>query len=147
MPNRFASRVSRQLAAPISVGLRLWEIVLLSVVIQWGMMPILAQDFHRVSLAGPLSNIPAVILTGLIVPLGFLTLLATLVWARLSLLLARMLGFLAASLLAVVKWVGAWPRVSYRVPGPPIWLIVAFFVALICVAIAARAVWLFELPG
>ena len=63
---------------------RLWEIVLLSVVIQWGMMPILAQDFHRVSLAGPLSNIPAVILTGLIVPLGFLTLLATFVWARLS---------------------------------------------------------------
>ena len=73
-------------------------------------------------------------------PLGFLTLLATFVWARLSLLLARVLGFLAASLLAVVKWVGAWPRMSYRIPGPPIWLIVAFFVALICVAIAARAV-------
>jgi competence protein ComEC len=140
LPHRFASRASALIAAPVGIGLRLWEIVLLSVVIQWGMMPILAQDFHRVSLAGPLSNIPAVILTGLIVPLGFLTLLATFVWARLSLLLARMLGFLAASLLAVVKWVGAWPRMSYRVPGPPIWLIVAFFAALICVAVAARAV-------
>ena len=32
--------------------LRLWEIVLLSLVIQWGMLPLLAQDFHRVSLAG-----------------------------------------------------------------------------------------------
>jgi competence protein ComEC len=140
MPKRFASRASALIAAPVSIGLRLWEIVLLSVVIQWGMMPILAQDFHRVSLAGPLSNIPAVVLTGLIVPLGFLTLLATFVWARLSLLLARLLGFLAASLLAVVKWVGAWPRMSYRIPGPPIWLIAAFFFALICVAIAARAV-------
>ncbi len=140
MPKRFASRASALIATPVGIGLRLWEIVLLSVVIQWGMMPILAQDFHRVSLAGPLSNIPAVILTGLIVPLGFLTLLATFVWARLSLLLARILGFLAASLLAVVKWVGAWPRMSYRIPGPPIWLIAAFFVALICVAIAARAV-------
>ena len=139
MPKRFASRASRLLTFPVSAGLRLWEIVLLSVVIQWGMMPILAQDFHRVSLAGPLSNIPAVILTGLIVPLGFLTLLATFVWARLSLLLARMLGFLATSLLAIVKWVSAWPRVSYRIPGPPIWLIVAFFVVLICVAVAARA--------
>ena len=128
MPKRFASRASALIAAPLSAGLRLWEIVLLSVVIQWGMMPILAQDFHRVSLAGPLSNIPAVILTGLIVPLGFLTLLATFVWARLSLVLARMLGFLATSLLAIVKWVSAWPRVSYRIPGPPIWLIVAFFV-------------------
>jgi competence protein ComEC len=140
MPKRFASRASAVIAAPVNIGLRLWEIVLLSVVIQWGMMPILAQDFHRVSLAGPLSNIPAVLLTGLIVPLGFLTLLATFVWVRLSLLLARMLGFLAASLLAVVKWVGAWPRMSYRIPGPPIWLIAAFFVALVCVAIAARAV-------
>jgi competence protein ComEC len=139
MPNRFASRASMLFTFPVSAGLRLWEIVLLSVVIQWGMMPILAQDFHRVSLAGPLSNIPAVILTGLIVPVGFLTLLATFVWARLSLLLARVLGFLATSLLAIVKWVGAWPRVSYRIPGPPIWLIVAFFVALICVAVAARA--------
>jgi competence protein ComEC len=139
MPKRFASRASALVTFPVSTGLRLWEIVLLSVVIQWGMMPILAQDFHRVSLAGPLSNIPAVILTGLIVPLGFLTLLATFVWARLSLLLARMLGFLATTLLAVVKWVGAWPRVSYRIPGPPIWLIVAFFMALICVAVAARA--------
>jgi competence protein ComEC len=140
MPKRFASRASAVIAAPVNIGLRLWEIVLLSVVIQWGMMPIQAQDFHRVSLAGPLSNIPAVLLTGLIVPLGFLTLLATFVCARLSLLLARMLGFLAASLLAVVKWVGAWPRMSYRIPGPPIWLIAAFFVALVCVAIAARAV-------
>ena len=139
MPKRFAPRASALIAAPLSAGLRLWEIVLLSVVIQWGMMPILAQDFHRVSLAGPLSNIPAVILTGLIVPLGFLTLLATFVWARLSLVLARMLGFLATSLLAIVKWVSAWPRVSYRIPGPPVWLIVAFFVALICVAAAARA--------
>ncbi|HEY2109136.1 MAG TPA: DNA internalization-related competence protein ComEC/Rec2 [Candidatus Acidoferrales bacterium] len=139
MPNRLASRASTLVTLPVSAGLRLWEIVLLSVVIQWSMMPILAQDFHRVSLAGPLSNIPAVILTGLIVPVGFLTLLATFVWARLSLLLARVLGFLATSLLAIVKWVGAWPRVSYRIPGPPIWLIVAFFVALICLAVAARA--------
>jgi competence protein ComEC len=38
-----------------------------------------------------------------------------------------------------VKWVSTWPRVSYRIPGPPIWLIVVFFVALICVAAAARA--------
>jgi competence protein ComEC len=139
MPQRIASRAPALLAAPVSAGLRLWEIVLLSAVIQWGMMPMLAQDFHRVSLAGLLSNIPAVILTGLIVPLGFLTLLATFVWARLSLLLARALGFLATLLLEIVKSVSTWPRVSYRIPGPPFWLIVAFFVALICVAIAARS--------
>ena len=46
---------------PVRAGLRLWEIILLSAVIQWGMLPLLAEDFHRVSLAGPLNNIPAVI--------------------------------------------------------------------------------------
>ena len=88
---RIGSRPARAGSSPLPIraGLRLWEIVLLSAVIQWGMMPLLAQDFHRVSLAGPLSNIPAVILTGLIVPLGFLALLATFVWARLASLSSR----------------------------------------------------------
>ena len=139
LPQRIAARSAALLSLPVRAGLRLWEIVLLSAVIQWGMMPMLAADFHRVSLAGPLSNIPAVILTGLIVPLGFLTLVATFVWARLSLLLARALGLLAGAILAVVKWFSAWPRVSYRIPGPPLWLIVAFFAALVCLAAAARA--------
>src|SRR4029077_19038486 len=74
IPIRLAAHSAHMLTVPVRAGLRLWEIVLLSAVIQWGMMPMLAEDFHRVSLAGPVSNIPAVILTGLIVPLGFLTL-------------------------------------------------------------------------
>lgn len=138
MPHRIAAHSAQLLAMPIRAGLRLWEIVLLSAVIQWGMMPLLAQDFHRVSLAGPVSNIPAVFLTGLIVPIGFLTLVATFAWARLSVLLARVLGLLAGTLLAIVKWFSAWPRVSYRIPGPPMWLVVAFFVTLICVAAMSR---------
>lgn len=139
LPVRIAARASAILCAPIRLGLRLWEIVLLSAVIQWGMMPMLAQDFHRVSLAGPLSNIPSVLLTGLIVPLGFLTLAATMVWSRFAALLARPLGILAGWLLATVDWFSRWPRVSYRIPGPPAWLIVAFFMAFICLAAAARA--------
>ena len=136
--HKFESRTLSIVAAPIRVGLRLWEIVLLSVVIQWGMIPMLAQDFHRVSLAGPISNIPAMILTGVIVPLGFLTLAATFVWARLAAVLARVLGFCVGWLLAIVKWFSHLPRVSYRIPGPPAWLVAAFFAALICLIAAAR---------
>jgi competence protein ComEC len=102
LPARLASRANAFLSAPVRLGLRLWEIVLLSTVIQWGMVPMLARDFHRVSLAGPLSNIPSVLLTGIIVPLGFLTLAATFVWSRLAALLARPLGVATAWLLAVV---------------------------------------------
>jgi competence protein ComEC len=144
---RFASRLPQWLApqarlfvtAPVRAGLRLWEIVLLSVVIQGGMIPLLTRDFHRVSLAGPIDNIPAVILTGLIVPLGFLTLAAAFIWAQLAALLAKALGFCAGMLLAVVEWFSRWPHVSYRIPGPPAWLFLAFIVAFVCLAVAARA--------
>ncbi len=137
-PQPVAPRSSALLTLPIRAGLRLWEIVLLSAVIQWGMMPLLAQDFHRVSLAGPLSNIPAVILTGVIVPFGFLALLFTFAWTRLAMIVARAVGFCVGLLLATVNWFSRLPRLSYRIPDPPIWLILLFFAALIFLAAVAR---------
>lgn len=139
LPGRLAPRGSGLLTLPIRVGLRLWEIVLLSAVIQWGMMPLLARDFHRVSLGGPLSNIPAVILTGFIVPLGILTLLLTFAWTRLAIAAAKLTGFLTGLLLATVNWFSRLPRVSYRIPDPPVWLVLLFFAALTLLASAARA--------
>lgn len=140
LPQRIAHRANELLSAPVIVGLRLWDIMLLSLVIQWGMLPLLAQDFHRVSLAGPLSNIPTVLLTAIIVPLGFVALLASFVWSRLAVLLAKTLGFCTGLLLSTVKWFGHWPRLSYRIPGPPLWVAIAFFGAFVCLAICARAV-------
>jgi len=138
LPQRFAARMNALLSLPIRAGLRLWEIVLLSLVIQAGMLPLLARDFHRVSLAGPLSNIPAVILTGVIVPLGFLALLATFIWSRIAMVLAKLLGACVGMLLGTIHWFAHWPRLAYRIPGPPDWLIVMFFAAFVALAIAAR---------
>jgi competence protein ComEC len=140
LPKQIAPRANGILSAPVIVGLRLWDIVLLSFVIQWGMLPLLAEDFHRVSLAGPMSNIPAVLLTAIIVPLGFVALLASFVWAKFALLLAKALGFCTGLLLSSVGWFGHWPRLSYRIPGPPAWLAIAFFAAFVCLAMCARAV-------
>lgn len=115
---------------PIRAGLRVWEIILLSIVIQTGMFRLLARDFHRVSLARPLSNISAVILTGIIVPLGFLALLATFIWSKAAILLAKLLSLCVGMLLTTIQSFAHWPRLTYRIPGPPVWLIVAFFAAL-----------------
>ncbi|HEX2777512.1 MAG TPA: ComEC/Rec2 family competence protein, partial [Candidatus Acidoferrales bacterium] len=140
LPRRMASRANELLSVPVIVGLRLWDIVLLSFVIQCGMVPVMASEFHRVSLAGPLSNIPAVILTTIIVPLGFAALLASVFWARLALMIAKALGVCTALLISTVTWFSRWPRLTYRIPGPPAWLAVAFFVAFICLVICARDV-------
>src|SRR6185437_6422314 len=115
--------------------------LVLSAVIQWGMMPLLARDFHRVSLAGPLSNIPAVLLTGVIVPLGFLALGIAFLWMRAALALAKVLGFLAGLLLASVEWFSRWPRVSYRIPGPPAALLILFFAALALGLLTVLVAW------
>ena len=138
LPSRLAARAGIILSLPIRGGLRLWDIVVLSLAIQLGMMPSLAQDFHRVSLTGPVSNIPAVVLTGLIVPLGYICLALTFVWRGLAMLVARALNLCVVMLLACVNWFARLPRVSYRVPGPPAWLVVAFFAVLILLAFMSR---------
>jgi competence protein ComEC len=136
--SRWAGHIPVLLTAPLRAGLRLWELVLLSATIQLGMLPLLALYFHRVSLVGPASNVPAVILTGLIVPLGFLTVAASFVWSGLAALLAKLLGVLVAALLASIEWFARWPHLSYRIPEPPGWLLFAFLVAIVMLAATAR---------
>jgi competence protein ComEC len=140
MSGRLASRASAFLVLPVRAGLRLREIILLSAVIQWGMLPLLAEDFHRVSLAGPMSNIPAVLLTGIIVPLGFVTLGMAFAWARAGLLLGKALSFCIGLLIATVEWFAHWPQLTYRIPGPPTWLMILFFVGFIFLAAVARTI-------
>lgn len=138
LPMRIASRAERILSLPIQTALWLWDLAILSLAIQLGMMPSLAQQFHRVTLTGPISNIPAVVLTGLIVPLGYVCLALTFVWRGLAVALAHALGICVAALLASVNWFAGLPRVSYRIPGPPFWLVLAFFTALIALAAVSR---------
>lgn len=138
LPQRIASHANRAVTLPVRLGLRVWEVMLLSAVIQWGVLPFMARDFHRMSLTGPVSNIPAVILTGLIVPLGFLALLATFVWMRAALFIAKLLSLCTAALLATVGWFSRIPHFSYRIPDPPAWAMIAFFAVFIALAAAAR---------
>ena len=118
-------------------GLRLWEIALLSFCIQLGMMPLLAVYFHRVSLSGPASNVPAVLLTTLIVPLGFLSLAASYVWSWLGAAISKAVSTLVGWLLGSIGWFSRLPRASWRIPGSPHWFLAVFLAALTCLAAIA----------
>ncbi len=126
-PRATGSRATVLLTFPTRFGLRLCELFCLSVAIQLGMLPLLAQDFHRISVSGPISNIPAVLLTGVIVPLGFVCLAASFLWSRAAILLARVLVWLTLILLHSIQWFSRLPHLSYRIPGPPVWVMVGFF--------------------
>ena len=134
---RFAAPFgSGLLVSPFRAGLYFWEIIFISAILQLGMLPPLAYYFHRVTLAGPFANVPALLLTGLAVPIGFLMLGASLVSPGLAGWLAKLLGLILAMLDAAVRWFAGWHGASYRIPGPSIALM-AVFVGLAAVFSAA----------
>lgn len=137
VPGHVAPHVESFFTLPVRFGLRVWEIFLLSFCIQLGMAPLLALYFHRVSISGSVSNVFAVPLVGIIVPFGFLALALSYVSSVLGSILAKVESVLVGWLLATVKWFSAMPRASWRIPGPPVWLLVAFFATLACLAAMA----------
>jgi competence protein ComEC len=130
---------SSLVVAPLRTGLYLWEMVLLSAVLQLGMLPSLAYYFHRVTLAGPFANVPAVLLTGLAVPIGFFTLAASLVSHSLAGFLATFLGLILTILDTSVQWFARWHGASYRIPGPPLALIAIFAALAVAVSTVIRS--------
>jgi competence protein ComEC len=136
---RFATHFgSVLLATPFRAAPYFWEIVFISAILQLGMLPPLAYYFHRVTLAGPFANVPALLLTGLAVPVGFLTLAASLVSRTLAGWLATLLGAVLWLLDAAVHWFAGWHGASYRIPGPSATLMGVFVVLAIALSAAFR---------
>jgi competence protein ComEC len=121
---------------PCRIGLRLWQLAVLSVALQIGMLPLMARDFHRVSFVAPIANIPAVLLTALVVPLGFASLALGSVWRNLGIILGRALSLLIAILAACIHWFARLPSSFIRVPSPPTALLICFFAAALILSAA-----------
>jgi competence protein ComEC len=138
LPARFGNAPGSVLARGIGVSLRVWELLVITLALQVGMLPLMARDFHRVTLSAPLVNLAAVPLTGIVVPLGFLTLGCGLISHALGKLLAAPLTWATMLLVHIVQWFAHFPRWSYRIPGPPTWLIVVFLMASVFLAATAR---------
>ncbi|HVB99279.1 MAG TPA: ComEC/Rec2 family competence protein [Candidatus Dormibacteraeota bacterium] len=130
IPKRMQRAVTVAMEWTARAALGLCEMFQISLAIQLGLLPVLVGDFHRVSLSGPVANVPAVLLTSLIVPLGFVALATGLVWTRLGAILAKPVGWLVTALIDSIRWFAKWRWLSYRLPGPPLWLLVAFLLLL-----------------
>ena len=137
-PQRLGRETGDTLVGGLSLTFRVWELMVLTMALQIGMLPLMARDFHRIPLSAPLVNLAAVPLTCVIVPLGFLTLAVGLVLPALGKLFAVPLAWLTALLLHIVQWFAHFPRWSYRIPGPPSWLIALFFAVALLLAAEMR---------
>lgn len=139
LPAKLAHFGGHLVRDPLRVGLYLWELAVISLVLQLALLAPMAHYFHRVTLAGPLANIPAVLLTGVIVPLGFFTLATSLAWRGFAIPFAKLLALLLSALESSVQWFARWRLASYRIPGPPFIVIVAFALCAVLLAAAIRA--------
>jgi competence protein ComEC len=126
------------LPTALQLGLRGVELVTVSLVLQIGMMPMMARDFHRVTLNGPIANLIAVPLTGMIVPLGFFALGGAMAWPAIGRVLGWPLGWLVAAQSSAVGWFAGMAHGSYRIPGPPGWVMAIFFASGVLLAVCQR---------
>jgi competence protein ComEC len=136
LPQRLGKVFGDGLSGGLSLSFRVWELLVITIALQIGMLPLMARDFHRITPAAPFVNLAAVPMIGILVPLGFLTLACGLISHSLGSLLATVLAWLTSLLVHVVHWFAHFPRWSYRIPGPPLWLVLLFF--LIGAAIVAE---------
>lgn len=128
---RRAANWAQDVGAKIArMGCGVGELFVLSFVLQLCMLPLMARDFHRISLLGPVANLFAVPLTGLIVSLGFLSLGVASVLPGAGAVMAHPLIGLVALQQHIVSWLAAIPFGSYRIPGPPVWVMICFFVVV-----------------
>jgi competence protein ComEC len=114
------------------------EMCVVSLVLQFGMLPLMARDFHRVPLTGPIANLVAVPMTGIIVPLGFLSLGTSFVLMEIGKALAEPLVCLVGAQGHVVSGLARMSVSGARVPVPPVGVMILFFVAALLVGIGQR---------
>ena len=107
------------------------ELVVISAVVQAGLVLPMVVYFHRVGFSGLSANVLVVPLMGLVVPIGFVAIFTGWAWV------ANLAGLLLAATRAVVEWHAA-REPHWRVPAPPLWLALALCVALVAAAIAMR---------
>jgi competence protein ComEC len=130
LPARIARVPGSFLVGGVAFSFRVWELFVLTLVLQIGMLPLLASAFHRVTFAGTFVNFAAVPLTAIIVPLGFCALISGFLWPALGKILAWLLSLVTVGLLQVVQRFALVRQLSYRIPGPPLWATIIFLFTL-----------------
>jgi len=130
LPARIARVPGSSLVGGLAFSFRVWELFVLTLVLQIGMLPLLASAFHRITFAGAFVNFAAVPLTAIIVPLGFLTLISGFLWPALGKIPAAPLSLVTSGLLHVVQRFALVRQLSYRIPGPSLWVTIIFLITL-----------------
>jgi len=129
------ARVARMaVTIPARVLFFLFEITLISAVIQIGLALPMVVYFHRLGISGLSANALVVPVMGIAVPVGFAAVITGWPWV------ARLGGWLLMLSHHIVSWHAA-IEPNWRVPTPPVWLGIGFSAALLFAAVARGRWW------
>ncbi len=124
------------------VGLRfaleLYEVVLISLILQIGFTAFMVVYFHRANPWTPLVNAVAVPLAGVMLPLAWCGIGLQALWHPLAVPIGWLLHGLGRWLLATAAFASTWPAAQLRVPTPPVWALWVFALALASWLVGAR---------
>jgi len=109
----------------------IFDIAVVSTVMQIGLALPMAIYFHRVSFSGLSANVIIVPLLSLVVPIGFLAIFTG--WP----FVAHFAGWLLMLSEKVAHWHVRWEP-DIRIPDPPLWLSIAFSAAILGLAFTMR---------
>jgi competence protein ComEC len=112
----------------------LYEVTVVSAIVQIGLALPMAVYFHRVGISGLSANVFIVPLMSLIVPVGFIAVFTGWIWP------ARLAGGLLGLSQRIVSWHAA-IEPQWRIPTPPLWLGLLLSGALIAVAFTRGKRW------
>jgi len=110
--------------------LRAGEALALSLAAQAGVTPLIAADFNRVTLAPLLLNLPAVPLVAAIMAGGYVFFPAACLVPAAAGLLGAALKLMTSLLLFLSASSGVSPLLSFRIPDPPPFVILAYYAFL-----------------
>jgi len=119
--------------------LKISETFALSLTAQAGVFPLIAGAFNRIIFSGLALNMIGIPLVGLIMAVGYVFLPVSLLSAGPAKLLAVVIAFLIKVFMLSTHLLDGVHFLSYRIPTPPLLVVIGYFLFLLLFLIPARA--------
>ncbi len=126
----------RLLPVLLRILLAVYDVIVISLVLQLGFAAFNVVYFHRASPWSVVANALLVPAAGVLIPLAWLALAASSIGAF-TVAAGALLAAAARGLLAVAAALARWPLANWRAPSPPGWFLVVFAAAVAAWLVAA----------
>jgi competence protein ComEC len=118
--------------------LKISDTLAMSLSAQAGVLPLVASSFHRITFSGLILNFLAIPIAAILLAAGYLFLPLSFLGPAVSSAGATVLGFLTDAFLWSTRLLEGQTGLSFRIPAPPLWASVGYWIALLLFLVPGR---------